>query len=309
MGIRRTLTKQDNVWDVHMTQSEFIDGLVGTWAEHLATAGFASKHPETPIPPRTFFSAADPVDEEEAKRVSARGYKAVCGSLLWVARFCHCEIASAVSMCCRVMVKPTEEAWKCAMQIVAWLRDHKKLGVKFTSNRDEHGLVVTSDASNKGDPASSKVMASHTIQWKGGPVAHHSGKLPRIGAGSGANEFMALRLAAARVMKFRNLFKELEILEPIATPTIVYCDSNIAINWVKTGKISKGNHYLDVDWHQPREWEMEGSIKLMGLDTADMLTDIGTKACTEEEFRRLLLPLKGHQVWVIKKHRHTMSLT
>ena len=46
-----------------------------------------------------------------------------------------------------------------------------------------------------------------------------------------------------------------------------------------------------------------------GLDTADMLTDIGTKACTEEEFRRLLLPLKGHQVWVIKKHRHTMSLT
>ena len=140
-------------------------------------------------------------------------------------------------------------------------------------------------------------------------MAHHSGKLPRIGAGSGANEFMALRLAAARVMKFRNLFKELEILEPIATPTIIYCDSNIAINWVKTGKISKGNHYLDVDWHQPREWEMEGSIKLMGLDTADMLTDIGTKACTEEEFRRLLLPLKGHQVWVIKKHRHTMSLT
>ena len=73
--------------------------------------------------------------------------------------------------------------------------------------------------------------------------------------------------------------------------------------------LNNHDHYLDVDWHQPREWEMEGSIKLMGLDTADMLTDIGTKACTEEEFRRLLLPLKGHQVWVIKKHRHTMSLT
>ena len=99
--------------------------------------------------------------------------------------------------------------------------------------------MATSDASNKGDPITSKVMGSHTIQWMGGPLAHQAGKLPRIGAGSGANEFMALRIAAARVMKFRHLLKELGIMEPISKPTIVYCDSNVAINWVKTGKISK----------------------------------------------------------------------
>jgi hypothetical protein len=46
-----------------------------------------------------------------------------------------------------------------------------------------------------------------------------------------------------------------------------------------------------------------------GLDTTDMMTDIGTKACTEVEYERHLLPMKGHAVWVIRKPRHTMSLT
>jgi len=195
------------------------------------------------------------------------------------------------------------------MQIVAWLRDHKHIGVKYTSNRDEHGLVVTSDASNKGDPKDSKVMASHTIQWKGGPIAHQAGKLPRIGAGSGANEFMALRIAAARLMKFRFLFKELGIMDVLASPTIIYCDSNVAIHWIKTGKVSKGNHYLDVDWHQPREWERDGHLITMGLDTWDMMTDLGTKACNEAEFGRHLLPMKGHALWVITRPRVTMTLT
>ena len=98
-------------------------------------------------------------------------------------------------------------------------------------------------------------------------------------------------------------------MEPISEPTIIYCDSNVAINWVKTGKISKGNHYLDVDWHQPREWEQDGHIIIMGLDTFDMLTDIGTKACEEVEFSRFLLPLKGHVVWVITRPRKTMTFT
>mgnify|MGYP002630094516 CR=1 FL=1 len=310
LGIRRTLTiRDDGEWDIHLTQTEFIDGLVGTWESEVAEAGFAQKSPKTPIDPKTFLSSTHYVSEEEYTRVAKRGYKAVCGSLLWVARFCHCEIASSVSMCCRVMMKPSEEAWKACMQMIAWLRDHKNIGIKYSSDRNEHGFVCTSDASNKGDPKDSKCMGSHTVQWKGGTIAHKSGKLPRIGASSGANEFMELRIAGSKVMKFRHLLNELNLHELTKTPTIIYCDSNVAISWIKTGKISAGNHAMDVDWHQPREWEKLGHCRYMGLDTTDMITDIGTKACTEVEYERHLLPMKGHAVWVIRKPRYTMSLT
>jgi len=103
---------------------------------------------------------------------------------------------------------------------------------------------------------------------------------------------------------------ELGLHEIVESPTVIYCDSNVSINWVKTGKISTGNHHLDVDWHQPpREWEKHGDIKIMGLDTRDIMTDLGTKSCTEEEYDIHLLPMKGHELWVIKKPRTTMSLT
>lgn len=221
----------------------------------------------------------------------------------------HFEIACAVSFCCRVMAKPSEEAWNCCMQIIAWLRDHKDIGIKFRSDATQHGLVATSDASNRKDPKDHKCQGSHTIQWYGGPLAHLSKKLPRIGAGSPANEFMALRIAAARVMKFRHLFKELGLYEVITEPTKIYCDNKPAISWEKTGQITEGNHYFDIDFHQPREWERLGHIEVFDLDTRDMITDLGTKAVGEPEIQNLLLVLKGHEPWTIKHPRRTLQFT
>ena len=73
-------------------------------------------------------------------------------------------------MCCRVMQKPSELAWNATMQIIAWLRDHKEIGIKFKSDETEHGLVSTTDASFKGDPKDAKCMACQTIHWMGGPI-------------------------------------------------------------------------------------------------------------------------------------------
>lgn len=311
LGIRRTTSILPNGdWECILTQTEFIDGLVGTWEVEVAEAGWGKKSPTTPIPPRLFLTADQkvmPVSEEEGKKYLDKGYKAVCGSLLWVGRFCHPEIQAGVSMCCRMMAKPNVIAWKCCMQIVAYLRDHKTIGLRYITSGGK--MFVTSDSSNKGDDKDSKCMGSHTVQWMGGSIAHWSGKLPRIGAGSGATEFMALRLAGARVMKFRYLMKELGLTDQIAEPTIIYCDSNVALNWEKTGKVSKGNHYLNVDWHQPREWEQEGHMIFLALDTRDMITDLGTKACTEQEFETHVMVMKGYKIFIIKFPRKTMTLT
>ena len=88
------------------------------------------------------------------------------------------------------------------------------------------------------------------------PEAIH--KAPISGDGSPANEYMAIRWAASKVRKFRNLLQELGHTNVIQLPTKVYCDNNTAIHWLKTGKITDGNQYLDLAYHQPREWEREG---------------------------------------------------
>ena len=47
-------------------------------------------------------------------------------------------------------------------------------------------------------------------------------------------------------MKFRYIFEELGFHDLIATPTLVYCDNDTAIQWVQTGKVTDGNMYIDL---------------------------------------------------------------
>ena len=139
-----------------LTQEDFIDGVVGTYQEFLETEGWNRQTPETPTPKGEHLSLADDISEAEARKVSKRGYKALCGSLLWPSRFTHKEISQGISQCCRVMSKPSEKAWKHAIQMLAWLRDHRLQGMTFRSNNNDHGLFCTSDASNKPDPKDSR---------------------------------------------------------------------------------------------------------------------------------------------------------
>ena len=92
-------------------------------------------------------------------------------------------------------------------------------------------------------------------------------------------------------------------------PTHVYCDNNTAIHWTKTGKISAGNQYLPLSFHQPREWEAEGYIIVLAVDTKDNFSDLLTKPCGKEEYALFLMVFCGYERWVIVHPRDTMTFT
>ena len=97
--------------------------------------------------------------------------------------------------------------------------------------------------------------------------------------------------------------------EVIKEPTKIYVDNNTAIHWVKTGKITPGNQYLDLAYHQVREWERTGHVVVLAIDTKDNISDIGSKPCKEEEFINFYPVLCGRSKWVIKFPRQTMTFT
>ena len=310
LGVRRIVTTDDKGnWIITLTQEEYIDGVVGAYKEYVAAAGFAKKSPPTPVPKGEWLSLTDEVPEKEWKAVVARGYKGVCGSLIWVSRFAHKEISEGISVACRVMSKPSEKAWKHCMQMIAWLRDNKRRGMRFCSDNNEHGLVSTCDASNKADPKDSKCQHCNVLQWLGGTLSMTSSKLTHSGYGSPANEYMAIRWAANTVVKFRNLFQELGLTEVIEQPTKIYVDNNVAVHWLKTGKITTGNQYLDLSYHQPREWEMRKMIQVCAIHTKDNVSDIGSKPCGPEEYALFLMVLCGYEKWIIHYPRDTMTFT
>ena len=118
-----------------------------------------------------------------------------------------------------------------------------------------------------------------------------------------------IRHCSAKVMFFRNLFREMGLLDQIEEPTKVYCDNNTAIHWVKTGKITDGNQYLQMAFHQTREWEADGQICVLAVNTKDNFSDLMTKPCGKEEYALFLMVFCGYERWVIKVPRETMTFT
>ena len=70
--------------------------------------------------------------------------------LIWVSRFTHKETMSSqgihVSVACQLMSMPSHKVWKhnvyYNMQMVAWLRDHKKSGMRFRSDNSFSVLPI-----------------------------------------------------------------------------------------------------------------------------------------------------------------------
>ena len=309
LGVRRTLRQEEDVWKLRLTQAEFIDGLVGAYESHLTLAGWAKAVPDCPTPAGIWLSLEDPVDPKESDTVSKRGYKALVGSLLWVSRFCHKELAVGISNVCRVMSRPSERAWSHCMQMLAWLRAHRSRGIEFRSDESVHGLVATTDASNKPDVRDSRCQAGYDIHWCGGPLSAHSSKLKHAGYGSPANEYMAIRAAACTVMKFRYIFEELGLTQVIDQPTKIYCDNATAVQWVKTGKVTEGNQYIDLAYNLPRQLEGQQDIVICGIDTKDNTSDLMSKPFGPAEIKRLLAPFTGHALWEIMTPRVTPTFT
>ena len=73
------------------------------------------------------------------------------GMIMWAARNVYMECLLGVSQLCRLMAKPTEEAWAAAMHMIKWMQREKNRGLCFSSagNREP---IAFSDASNKADP-------------------------------------------------------------------------------------------------------------------------------------------------------------
>ena len=79
-----------------------------------------------PLSPNMLLSLLQPdSSEEEHKRVLDRGYQKAVGCILWAARNVFPQTLYTVGQLCKVMSKPTEEAWSVAMQLIGWMHAHR----------------------------------------------------------------------------------------------------------------------------------------------------------------------------------------
>ena len=115
---------------VELTMTAFIDGMVEAFKPYLS-----DEEVDTPFPPKvilTKFNYNNGItSEEETRKFLDQGYMRAVGMILWATRQVFAECAVGISMLCRVMSCPDEEAWNCAMHMIRWLRSQRCRGLLF----------------------------------------------------------------------------------------------------------------------------------------------------------------------------------
>ena len=101
---------------------------------------------DTPCEPNLLLSLENESTVDEHKRVLARGYQSAVGMCLWAARCIKPECLYTMGQLCKVMSKPTKEAWKAVMHLIAYMYQHRHEGITFSSNGNHIPFFMT-DAS------------------------------------------------------------------------------------------------------------------------------------------------------------------
>ena len=147
LGVHRKRTTHNGITTVRLTQPGFIEEQYELYREYLP-----HREIHTPFPETEFLSMADEdgvrqeVPIEESTEVLQMGYQNLVGALLWSARTCHPEIMLGVNMMQRVMSRPTNRAWKCALHMLKYLHAHRHRGIQYSSNGIQSGYLAISES-------------------------------------------------------------------------------------------------------------------------------------------------------------------
>ena len=307
VGVQRKFqTNPDGTQHATMLMPAYIDGIVALCHDHLIKAGWTNGVIPTVPFPKEQLTLHDPngeVTDREANTVLERGFNTVKGLTMWAGRCCFPECRYGNCQLSKVASRPTELAWKHMMQLVAWMRHHRHRGIRFNSTGNDVPVAYV-DASNKQDPKSGLCQYGFDIRMAGGPLVSHSSLLKNVGFGAPSQEamglgecvgHMSLRWTSASVLWLRRLLTEIGLSDWVCEPTVIFSDSVTAIDWAKFGKITPGNNYLALGYHQTREWINQGEIKPDHIRGWDNISDMGTKPVEKQVIDRLLMYYVGYQ--------------
>ena len=70
--------------------------------------------------------------------------------------------------------------------------------------------------------------------------------------------------------------------------TTIFSDSVTAIDWAKFGKITPGNNYLALAYHQVRKWVENTTVAPVHIRGWDNISDLGTEPVEKQVIDRLL---------------------
>ncbi|GKB46168.1 hypothetical protein Tco_0896921 [Tanacetum coccineum] len=177
----------------------------------------------------------------EIRRMSRVPYASAVGSIMYVVRCTHPDVAFAQNITSRYQQNPGELHWTIVKNILKYLRNTKDMFLVYGGNMErELRVSCYTDAGYLTDADDMKSQTGYVFILNGGVVDWKSTKQSIFATSSTDAEYIAAFDASKEAIWIRKFISGLNVAPIIEEPITMYCDNTRAIAIAKDHGVTKG---------------------------------------------------------------------
>uniref|UniRef100_A0AAV1V3X7 Reverse transcriptase Ty1/copia-type domain-containing protein n=2 Tax=Peronospora matthiolae TaxID=2874970 RepID=A0AAV1V3X7_9STRA len=219
---------------------------------------------------------------------TVRDFQSLVGSLLWVARCTHPDIAFAVHKATCQMHAPRVHVWKMAKRVARYLKSTAAFKIAMKPEYDGDGtmrLEAFSDADYAADKSDRKSMTGGVVRLNGMAVSWSARKQGGVALSTMEAEFVTASEVAHEVLGLREMLREVG-LDP-ALPMQLHVVNQAAISQIANEASSLKAKRVDVRLKFLCDFARRGVVVAICVRSEKMLVDLMTKALDATKLRTL----------------------
>jgi hypothetical protein len=233
------------------------------------------------------MSKRDPM--HHSGKLSLENYGSIVGALNYLALATRPDIAHAVNMLARDLVKPMPASLLAVKRVLRYLKGTMDLPIRFRAQKQVTAkLDAFSDADWAGEVESAKSTSGMITKLGDGPISWSSKKQTIVALSSTEAEYIALCEAAREVVWLKYLLSQLRLTQnEDSKAVLINVDNQTAIRMAQDDGNNARRKHINVKYHWTRELIQQGSIYVKWIQTELQQADIFTKAVPQPAFGKL----------------------
>ena len=157
------------------------------------------------------------------------------------------DIVFIVNVLGRYLLNPRHDHWVAAKKVMRYLQRMKDFMLVYR-RVDNLEVVGYSDSDFSGCSDDRKSTSGYIFMLVGGAISWKSVKQSLIAFSTMYVEFIACYGALSQVVWLRNLIPELQVVDSIFRPIVIYCDNNAVVFYSKNNKINTGSKHMEIKY-------------------------------------------------------------
>jgi len=256
---------------ITLSQPDTVDSI-------LEDAGMSTCSP-APTPMGTTI----PKPRQQGEPASKMPYRALVGSLNYLATSVRPDIAFAVSVLARFVNDPSVSHDKALKRLLRYLQGTRDVGITFRKHPEPYVLFTAYSDSDYANAADAKSVTGHAVYCRGNLIHWRSTKQRRVSHSVCEAELLALAHLVKEAIYYRELAAELKLPDRLC-PVAVNADNESTILIARTGAVSDNLKHIAAPILAIKEAIDEKVLSLSHVASAENVADIFTKPLAQQPF-------------------------